>query len=88
MLDWFMAVFSVLSALSWLYAAKVTVSRTQEVEYRRKKAEKRGARPNLAGVSLDGNDLSGTFRVQSKWNAIAAIFAACVAIAQALKVFV
>jgi hypothetical protein len=85
-LKWLVVVFGVLSALSWLRAATVTVTPEQEAERRRKEARKRGEQPNLAGASLDGNDLSGTFRAQSTWNAVAASLAACAMLSQAANV--
>lgn len=46
-----------LSAICWFRASKVKVTREQEIEWRKKKAEKRGEKPNLAGVTLDGWDV-------------------------------
>ncbi|WP_147408745.1 hypothetical protein [Kushneria sinocarnis] len=65
-----------LSAASWLKASVVKISREEEVSRRKGEAEKKGVKPNLAGVTLDGWDMSGTFRIQAKWNSIAAILAA------------
>lgn len=77
-----------LSAGAWLKASVVKVSREQEIKWRTKKANKMGEKPNLAGATLDGWDMSGTFRAQAKWNAIAAVLAAislsCQALAQML----
>ena len=86
MLKWLVVILGIFSALSWLRAATVKVSREQEVERRRKDARKRGETPNLAGMSLDGNDLSGTFRAQMMWNAAGASLAACAMLAQAANV--
>lgn len=86
LLKWLVVVFGVLSALSWFRAATVTVSLEQEAERRRKEARKRGEKPNLAGAALDGNDLSGTFRAQSRWNAVGASLAACAMLTQAVNV--
>lgn len=82
-------VFGFLSAGAWLRSSVVKVSREKEVEWRKAKARKQGVEPNLAGVSLDGWDLSGTFRAQSSWNSIGAVLAAtsisCQAISQLLN---
>ena len=81
--------FGFLSAGAWLWASMVKVSSKKEVKRRIAKAKKLGEEPNLAGVSLDGWDMSGTFRVQSFWNAIGALLAAisisCQAIVQSLR---
>ncbi|WP_280563541.1 hypothetical protein [Chromohalobacter sp. 48-RD10] len=74
-----------ISAACWLRASIVKVTREQEVERRKEKSEKKGETPNLAGVSLDGWDMSGTFRAQSCWNSIAAVMAALSISAQALS---
>ncbi|MGV2833760.1 hypothetical protein [Pseudomonas shirazensis] len=73
-----------MSAGSWLYASIVKVSHEKEIERRRKKAERRGEKPNYASVSLDGWDMSATFSAQSRWNAIGAVFAAISMLLQAL----
>ncbi|WP_131173247.1 hypothetical protein [Phytopseudomonas dryadis] len=65
-----------ISAGSWLYASIVKVSHEKEMERRRKKAERKGEKPNFASVSLDDWDMSATFSAQSRLNAIGAIFAA------------
>lgn len=67
---------AIVSAAGWLRASTVKVSREQEVAWRQKEAKKMGVEPNLAGVTLDGWDMSGTFRAQTFWNSIAAISAA------------
>lgn len=72
------------SAACWLRASVVKVRREQEVEWRVAQAKKKGEKPNLAGMTLDGWDLSGTFRVQSRWNSWAAVFAAISIAAQSL----
>ncbi|WP_445367129.1 hypothetical protein ACH5Y9_18535 [Methylomonas sp. BW4-1] len=81
--------FGFLSAGAWLWASVVKVSREKEINRRIAKAKKLGEEPNLAGVSLDGWDMSGTFRAQSFWNAIGAVLAAisisCQAIVQILQ---
>jgi hypothetical protein len=74
-----------LSAACWLRASIVKVTREQEVKKRKAKAEKKGETPNLARVSLDGWDMSGTFHAQSRWNSIAAVMAALSISAQALS---
>lgn len=73
-----------ISAGSWLYASIVKVSHEKEMERRRKKAERKGEKPNFASVSLDGWDISATFSAQSRWNAIGAIFVAISILLQAL----
>lgn len=64
------------SAAAWFYASYIKVSREQVVAQRKKQAEKIGELPNLAGISLDGWDMSATFAAQSKWNARGAALAA------------
>lgn len=82
-------IFGFLSAGAWLRASLVKVSRETEVQRRTKKARRRGSEPSLAGISLDGWDMSGTFRAQSAWNSIGAVLAAtsisCQAISQLLQ---
>ena len=76
-------IFAFLSAASWLRASVVKVSREQEVAWRKAQANKKGVKANLAGMTLDGWDISGTFRVQAKWNSIAAVLAAISILSQA-----
>lgn len=73
------------SAACWLRASVVKVTLEKEVERRKLKAKKKGETPNLAGVSLDGWDMSATFRAQSFWNSIAAVSAAISISAQTLS---
>ena len=75
----------VISAVCWLRASVVKVTREKEVERRKAKAKKKGETPDLAGVSLDGWDMSATFRAQSFWNSIAAVSAALSISAQTLS---
>lgn len=65
------------SVAAWLYASVVKVSREEMVAERTKQAAKKGQKPNLAGVTLDGWDMSSTFAAQAKWNARGAALAAC-----------
>lgn len=76
--------FGVISAVGWLRASTVKVTREQEVARRVKAAEKKGIKPNLSGVTLDGWDMSATFRAQTLWNSIAAISAAVSILLQAV----
>ncbi|MBT9490868.1 MAG: hypothetical protein IV107_00650 [Paucibacter sp.] len=69
--------FGFASAAAWFYASVVKVSWEQSVAQRKKEAHRKGVTPNLAGVSLDGWDMSSTFTAQSKWNARGAALAAC-----------
>jgi hypothetical protein len=78
---------ALLSAAAWYRAATVKVTREQVVEARKKAALKKGEIPNLAGVTLDGADLSGTFAAQSKWNSVGAIGAAVTVLLQAFTPF-
>lgn len=73
-----------LSAASWLKASVVKVSHEEEIARRKTEAEKKGVPPNLAGVTLDGWNMSSTFRAQAKWNSIAAILAAITISLQAI----
>ena len=75
-LTWSSILFGFASAASWLRASIVKVTREKEIARRTKEAKKRGETPNLAGVTLDGWDMSGTFKAQAKWNAIAAFLGA------------
>lgn len=81
---WASIFFGFASALSWLRASIAKVTRDHEIVRRKKEARKRGETPNLAGVTLDGWDMSGTFRAQSKWNAFGAFFGACAIALQAI----
>ncbi len=73
--SWISIVLGFLSALCWLKASVVKVSYEQEVKRREKEARKKGEVANLSSVTLDGWDMSGTFRAQSRWNALAALLA-------------
>ena len=64
------------SALCWLRASVVKITPEKGVERRLAKAKKKGETPSFAVTSLDGWDMSETFRTQSFWNSIAAVFAA------------
>lgn len=77
-----------ISAACWLKASFSKVTREQEIAWRRKQAVKQGIEPNLATVSLDGYDLSGTFRSQTKWNSLGAIFAALTILLQSFDTLV
>jgi len=77
-------VFGLASACAWLYASTVKVTRAQVVAQRIKEAERNGKKPNLAGSTLDGWDMSGMFASQSKWNARGAVLAACAIALQAV----
>src|SRR5688572_22489323 len=57
------------SAGCWFRSSIVKVTRDEEVARRHKEAAKTGQTPNLAGVTLDGWDMSATFTAQSRWNA-------------------
>lgn len=72
------------SALCWLKSSVVKVNREQEVERRQAEASKKGIKPNFSGITIDGWDMSGTFRAQARWNSAAAILAALSISAQAL----
>ncbi|MBU2030038.1 MAG: hypothetical protein KKG69_05695 [Alphaproteobacteria bacterium] len=75
------------SATSWLYGGK-TVSREQELNQRRRNAERSSEPFSLAGVNiLDGDtsyDLIATLRHQSQWNRAGAILAAIAILIQTL----
>lgn len=71
-MTWISIFLGFLSAICWFRASVVKVTREQEIAWRKKKAKKRGEAANLAGVELDGWDMSGTFRVQTKWNSFGA----------------
>jgi hypothetical protein len=76
--------FGLLSAASWFRASFAKVSHEDATKLRIKRAEKRGKKPNLASASLDGWDMSETFALQTKWNAIGAAFAASSILTQTL----
>lgn len=79
--------FALTAAVAWFISTR-TISREQELERRRKAAEKSGDKPDLGGVSLvDGEteyDLIATLRHQGKWNRWGAGFAAASALCQAI----
>jgi hypothetical protein len=66
----------VVSAASWLRASVAKVSHEDAMKSRIKAAAKRGEKPNLASVSLDGWDMSATFSMQARWNSLGALAAA------------
>jgi hypothetical protein len=68
--------FGISSAASWLRASLAKVSHERAISLRTKAANRRGEKPNLASLSLDGWDMSATFAAQAKWNSIGALFAA------------
>ena len=74
---WASVAFGFASAIAWLYASVVKVTREQVVAQRSDDAARRGEKPNLAGITLDGWDMSATFAAQSKWSVRGAILAAC-----------
>lgn len=78
-------VFGFLSAGAWLRASVVKISREKEIKWRKARVRKSGVEANLAGVSLDGWDISGTFRAQSRWNSIGAVLAAASILCQAVS---
>ncbi|MCM2285145.1 MAG: hypothetical protein NDI81_10215 [Desulfobacula sp.] len=83
-ITWASIFLGFLSALCWFRASKIKVTREQEVDWRMKIAEKRAEKPNLAGITLDGWDMSGTFRVQTKWNSFGAFSGALAIMLQAI----
>ena len=83
-ITWGSVVFGLASAFAWFYASTIKVTRERVVAQRIKEAERNGEKPNLAGVTLDGWDMSGTFAAQSKWNACGAVLAACAIALQAV----
>lgn len=76
------------SAVSWLYASHVKVSREKAVLLRHGAAAKTGDKPDLSGVTFDGWELRETLAAQSRWNSVGAVLAAvaiaCQAASQAL----
>ncbi|MDN5650709.1 hypothetical protein [Acinetobacter guillouiae] len=65
-----------ISAGCWFYASFVKVDHEKAMDFRRKEAERKGEKVNYASVSLDGWDMSATFKAQAKWNSFGALFAA------------
>lgn len=76
------------SAGYWFWSAFAVVTREQEVARRIKVAEKKGEKPNLAGVSFDGVDLMASMRKQSRINGSAALLAGIAILAQTASAFV
>lgn len=74
-LFWASVAAAFISAGCWFRAATVNISRDAVVRQRRRVAHRKGIQPDLSGVSLDGNDLSGTFKAQAFWNALGALSA-------------
>ncbi|MBD9354423.1 hypothetical protein [Methylomonas albis] len=73
------------SALAWLYASCVKVSREKALEDRRRTAERAGTAPDLSGISFDGWEVRETLAAQAKWNSIGAVLAAIAVFSQALE---
>ncbi|UKE50899.1 hypothetical protein KCU57_00215 [Xanthomonas translucens] len=71
------------SAVAWLYASRVKVSREKALSQRRRAAEKGGITPDLSGVAFDGWEVRETLATQSKWNSIGALLAALAVFCQA-----
>ena len=81
--QWASLIVAAISAGCWFRSAYVKVTREQEVARRQRVAAQTGAELNLAGVTLDGWDMSATLAAQSKWNAAGAIFAGIAVVLQA-----
>ncbi|RSO59637.1 hypothetical protein EA756_04145 [Acinetobacter lactucae] len=64
-----------LSAFAWLYASRVKVSDKKAVALLEKRAKKNKEKPNYARMTFDGADIRETWRAQTKWNSLGAIFA-------------
>lgn len=88
MLRCFLIVISIASglasAVAWLYASHVKISREKALERRRRTAEKSGGVADLGGASFDGWEIRETLAAQSKWNSIGAVLAAVAVSAQAV----
>lgn len=78
------ALLGLASAGAWFYASTVKITRDKAVALRVQEAEVKGTAPNLAGVSLDGWDMSSTLAAQSKWSARGAALAGCAVALQAI----
>jgi hypothetical protein len=74
-----------LSAACWLRASFVKVDPQSAIATRAREAKARGETPSGGSTSLDGWDMSATFRAQSKWNSLGALFAALSISCQALS---
>jgi len=83
-LTWASIALGFVSAACWLRASIVKIDRKKAVSRRVKEAEKRGEEASHASVTLDGWDMSATFKAQSKWNARGAFFAACMILFQVI----
>lgn len=66
--------FGFAAAASWLYSAKVRVKPLED------ERDEHGMKP--ASISVDGTDIFKSLRAQSKWSAIAALFAGGAAVMQ------
>ena len=72
------------SAGAWLYASNVKVTREAALAQRRKRAEKRGEKPDLGGIVLFGAELQETLQAQARWNSTGAVLAAVAIGSQAI----
>ena len=78
-------VCGLISAACWCRSSFVKVSHEEAIHARVTQAQKKGEKPNLASVSLDGWDMSATFAAQSRWNASGSAFAALSILLQSLS---
>jgi hypothetical protein len=83
-MQWASIALAVVSALCWLRSAAVKVSTEDAVKRRVREAERAGLPPSLSSVSLDGWDMSATFKAQSQWSAAGASFAGLAVLFQAV----
>lgn len=80
--------FGFVSAGCWFYASFVKVDHKSAMSFRKKEVERKGEQPNYGSVSLDGWDMSATFKAQAKWNSFGAIFAALSVCCQSISIII
>lgn len=73
------------SAVCWFRGSTFKVDHKNAMAQRIRDARRNGEVPNLASVSFDGWDVSGTLSGQAKWNALGALFAGCSIASQAFS---
>ncbi len=79
-LNFLSVVFAFAAAANWFYSAKV---RVKPVE---KERDEQGMTP--ATITVDGADVFKSLRAQSKWSAIAALFAGGAAVRQGIAILI
>jgi hypothetical protein len=78
------AVVGFASAVCWFRGSVVKVSHERAIQIRTAEANKRGEKPNLSALIMNGADVEATSAAQSRWNAIGAFLSGCAILLQSV----